>query len=613
MSEISVYKCPVKNTTPLKSVSLFDIYSVIKSDKYKSVTDKLRSLESKAEKDLCKQTELDYATFSGTFKTRSNSLLIERSQYFCIDIDHIGNDIEIANTKSLLLQSHIPALIFVSPSGDGLKVIYKVNTTDGSHEDYYYAFEDYFKTEFNTKIDASCKDISRACFLCYDSECFISDNPDVLGKEFIGSHKTKLSVVITTEYEDSERPGDIYNNNPDSISEMKSLLQSIGWKQIDEHKWRRPDKEEGISATLGKVAPNVFYVFTSSAHPFEPMKPYTPFQVLGLIKYNGDFTMAAKSLAVATPKVNVNIPQIKKIEQSDIEKILLGSRIDTSRPIAKPPTILSIKEQQATSSRIVRLFTLGNFSCIIGKAKSRKTFLQSLLTAATLGNDSTGRFISELPETKRDVVYFDTEQSEYDCFNVISRIEKMSGNKVNLKGYSLRQYSPIERCQIIEYAFELWGKNIGLCIIDGVADLANAINDELEATRISTMFLRLTKVYNCHISTVIHQNKNDNFATGHLGSSIMKKAEILISVSKSKCENNISEITCDYNRGIDFEPFEMLINEEGIPEIRGQIKKKVKYEPTLSIESSATIQLTPNTSFDKSDEYEEQFNHEPNF
>lgn len=578
MTEISVYKSPVTNTTPYKNVSLYDIYTVIKSDKYKAVTEKLRGYATKGEKDLCKKMELDYATFSGSFKTRSNDLLIKHSGYFCIDIDHIGNNVEIGHTKSLLLNSHIPALIFVSPSGDGLKVVYKIDTTRGSHQDFYFAFEDYFKTEFNTTIDASCKDVARACFLCYDPECFISDQPDVLGSEFINSHKTKVANIVKTEYETGERPGDIYNQSVDSVSEMKIILQNAGWKQVGDIAWRRPDKDSGISATLGKVAPNIFYVFTSSASPFEPMKAYTPFQVLALLKFNGDFKQAASSLV---PEKNT-YTEPTKISISEIEKILNGARIDTSKPIEKPPTILSIKEQIGTSSVMKRLFTLGNFSCIIGKAKSRKTFVLSLLTAALLDSDKSGKFVPDMPESKRDVLYFDTEQGEYDCYNVIKRIEQMAGTKAHLKGYGLRQFTPSERCQIIEHAFKLWGDSVGFCVIDGVADLATAINDELEATRVSTMLLRLTKVNNCHISTVIHQNKNDNFATGHLGSSIMKKAEILLSVSKCKDDKNKSEVSCDLSRGIDFEPFEISVNSEGIPEVSGSVVRPKVYQPSFN-------------------------------
>jgi hypothetical protein len=360
--------------------------------------------------------------------------------------------------------------------------------------------------------------------------------------------------IVKTQWENGDRPGDKYNESPTAIQEMKDILMGAGWVQVDGYKWRRPGKKEGISATLGKVAPNVFYVFTANAYPFEPMKAYTPFQVLGLLRFNGDFREAVKSL----------IPEKEVEALCEIEKILHRSRINTSIKIEKPPTILSLKEIETYGIEQKRLFTLGNFSCIIGKAKSKKTFLMGLFASSIL-NQKHERLVGGLPANKRMVLYFDTEQGEYDCYNTVRRIEYMADEgSSDMKGFSLRQFSPIERCQIIEYAFKLWGDKVGFCVIDGIADLANAINDEEEATRVNTMLLRLTNVYGCHISTVIHQNKNDNFATGHLGSSIMKKSEILISVSRSKMGGNISEVSCDLSRGVDFKPFGLDII-DGLP------------------------------------------------
>lgn len=372
-------------------------------------------------------------------------------------------------------------------------------------------------------------------------------------------------AVYKTEFETGDRPGDIYNTTSDAGQNTINLLQSVGWKQIDTYKWRRPDKTEGISATFGKVAKDVFYCFTSNAHPFEPNKAYTPFQVLAFLKFNGDFKEAAKSVS---PEKSTVKNQVAKMDVSEIEKILNKSKIDTTKKIERPPVILSIKERSGTQYIYKRLFTLGNFSCVIGKAKSRKTFLLSLATAAILNTESSSKFRSELSANKMGVLYFDTEQGEYDCYNVIKRIEYMSGVKT-MRSFALREYAPAERCAIIEHAFKLWGNESALCVIDGIADLATAINDEEEATRVTTMLLRLTKTYNCHITTVIHQNKNDNFATGHLGSSIMKKAELLMSVMKSKDNPEMSDVTCDLSRGIDFEPFCFSINSDGIPEVSG--------------------------------------------
>lgn len=63
--------------------------------------------------------------------------------------------------------------------------------------------------------------------------------------------------------------------------------------------------------------------------------------------------------------------------------------------------------------------TLGNFSASTGKAKSRKTFNVTALTAAALKNGEVLAYIGEMPEDKRGVLYIDTEQSPYHCQRVI--------------------------------------------------------------------------------------------------------------------------------------------------------------------------------------------------
>lgn len=93
----------------------------------------------------------------------------------------------------------------------------------------------------------------------------------------------------------SERPGDVYNSNLEGIEEAKYLLRANGWKCDNSEKyWTRPDKKNGISATFGKVAKNVFYNFSSSASIFEDRRAYKPFQILALLKFNSNFSDAAK-------------------------------------------------------------------------------------------------------------------------------------------------------------------------------------------------------------------------------------------------------------------------------------------------------------------------------
>jgi len=422
---------------------------------------------------------------------------------------------------------------------------------------------------------------------------------EILFEVAISFNEYKKEIPLT-EHErvtetSGERVGDLYNSSSEAISDMISLLQQEGWKQVSKYNWRRPEKPKGISATLGKIAPNVFFPFSSNSDPFESGRAYTPFQVLAILKFNGNFSEAAKSLVPQYGSKEVPMKVLNghaKLDPTEIERLLERSKIDTKREVRRPPIILSIKEQSGSQFIYKRLFTLGNFSCIIGKAKSRKTYLLSLLTASIINPEANTKFESELPTNKRGVMYFDTEQGEYDCYNVIKRIETLA-QVGTMRSFSLREFSPMERCAIIEHAFTLWGDETGYCVIDGIADLANAINDETEATRISTMLLRLTKQYNCHISTVIHQNKNDNFATGHLGSSIMKKSEILISVTKALGNPQLSDISCDLSRGIDFDPFCIAIDDNAMPYVTNAPKKSTKNGNPFTPQPQSIVGMIP--------------------
>ena len=102
--------------------------------------------------------------------------------------------------------------------------------------------------------------------------------------------------------------------------------------------------------------------------------------------------------------------------------------------------------------------------------------------------------------------------------------------------------------------------NIGLVVIDGIVDLASAgVNDEAEATALASKLLQWTSENNCHISIVLHENKNDRNAKGHLGSYLVQKAETTISLAKSEHTPSASDIVPEYTRNIEFPSMEMTI------------------------------------------------------
>lgn len=90
-------------------------------------------------------------------------------------------------------------------------------------------------------------------------------------------------------------PGDDYERR----TEWDRIL--VGWTHVFSRGatkyWRRPGKDDGISATTGHAGDrDRLYVFTSSTD-FEPEVPYTKFGAYALLQHRGDHAAAAKKLA----------------------------------------------------------------------------------------------------------------------------------------------------------------------------------------------------------------------------------------------------------------------------------------------------------------------------
>ncbi|MBX2935308.1 MAG: hypothetical protein KF825_13770 [Ferruginibacter sp.] len=169
----SFFQAPVTNTIPGDTASLLEIYQLLKDDCYKQKTNELRSIQDKKAARKFKAAGFDYVTFSGTFSKRSDEALIRHSGLITIDFDHIGN---IAELRTKLLQDEYfeTELLFVSPSGDGIKWIIPIDISKATHQDYFRAIASYIKQTYGLDIDQSGKDVSRACFIAHDAEAFIN-------------------------------------------------------------------------------------------------------------------------------------------------------------------------------------------------------------------------------------------------------------------------------------------------------------------------------------------------------------------------------------------------------------------------------------------------------
>ena len=88
--------------------------------------------------------------------------------------------------------------------------------------------------------------------------------------------------------------------------------------------------------------------------------------------------------------------------------------------------------------------------------------------------------------------------------------------------------------------------------------------------------MQWTEDLQIHIHTILHQNKNDEHARGHIGTELNNKAESIMQVEVNKEDKSISIVEAVHIRDKEFEPFAFCINDEALPELVESYSPKLK-------------------------------------
>lgn len=250
--------------------------------------------------------------------------------------------------------------------------------------------------------------------------------------------------------------------------------------------------------------------------------------------------------------------------------------VDPNGSVEHPPVAISFGSHTINGVEYpTPVATYGNLIVIQAPPKSMKTFFTSLLISAFIeGGNSRGFGNLKGHSNNKDVYHFDTEQSKFHAQRVFSRTNKMAKEPSSgYNTYALRALDHAERKHFIEYClFEKSDRNVGMFVIDGIADLVADVNNIEESNKLVQDVMRWTQELNCVGICVIHQNYGSDKPTGHLGSALQKKAESMIRVER---DGLAAKISAKDTRNFPFEEFVMKINGYGYPEIIPNVMSRV--------------------------------------
>ena len=234
MEKITLYNnC---TSAPYIDIKWVNLIETIKCGSYKETVLELRQAKNvgddKTYQNLKKS--LQAFNYSSTYKNKRKREYIDSFQYIVgVDLDHVGDEERIKEICTLLKEDKHTFSFFISPSGDGIKIFYRIKK-DKIVEKYlkdknydalgkYYAkkfgqVNTYVEKKYNVVGDPQVKDLTRLCFVSYDPNAYLNENAiplDITNEELETIYKENL---LTNPNQEGNRNNSLYKFSQNAFS-----------------------------------------------------------------------------------------------------------------------------------------------------------------------------------------------------------------------------------------------------------------------------------------------------------------------------------------------------------------------------------------------------------
>lgn len=570
-----------KSIAPV-TVTLAEVLDLVRNDRDLAITTaKLRAALARSPGEYAEsKKKLAGVTFGAVHQDgRNHTTVTAKSGLMVIDIDKLGKlGKDAAALRDLAGQEPYTVAAFVSPSGDGVKIVVKISTeyrSKAEQAQLYSHAAKYFSERFGVPYDGTSKDIyTRLCFLCSDENVIENEietvttfeAPELTSEVFDTGHDTPglERASPAPEAPPSSTPAPQANASA-ALRHIRNLLAEAGRaKLLDQNASRHSYM---LSATV-KVWRYILGGHLTE-HDGETLANdyadlFTPAERATRLAdwrraFNGEGTKArAFELGPLHPDTPSQTPASAHQATSSHQEpeptaerlaSLLGSIYFPDWNNEPPP------RPSALNLNGSRIALRGELSVFVAAASVGKSAVSGAIWGAAVGKpgrDYLG-FEANLAPGER-VLYIDTEQghdTSWLCWSRAMRragyergegLDEVEGTYVNLRGIGDVRERLAAVCELVNIG------SLGLCIVDGIGDLTKDTNDLAEAMHVVGILQTAAVRNGTAIVTTIHPNFKasgglEKLPRGHLGSELMRKAVAALSIEKFAGDPAVRSIT----------------------------------------------------------------------
>lgn len=579
------------NVSPASFKGHFTVDQVMKnirSTKYRAQTDHLRTITDTEVARIYKagkpdeQGKLEVAghfygvTWSGCFEGgKKTQHLQQHSGLICMDMDGLTPD-KLATLSAQLRADEYTHLLFISPSGSGLKWVVRTELQHpDEHKAYFCQLADYLHGSYGLtrkgdipkgekpQIDPQCKNVDRLCFLPCDPDAY--QNSESATIPLLPEYRTDPSVKAdqpTQAPDTSENaeymPQEVIIEDAtrrrinDCISQLHRLnidltIHYDDWIQV------------GLAfASIGEQGRIYFHEVSRQNTGYTYSECDTKFTELlrnrkGSVNIGSFFHRCQEVLEPLTSrqeqpkeKTGSNTQNDKSRVQSDLLTGLL-EREHQLRQIASRDIIFSPPLISRQDIGIVRRGTINVIQGAYGSHKSRaaELILSLILKKTACPTDFLGferqelvQFFGCLLDTERNL----PEELPY----ALQSIKRNAGYDLDedmphFRYTSIKDVPRKKRLEAVE-AFVLSVRKEEttahlIVVLDVVTDCVSSFNDDEQAMKLFDFLGNLCDRGNATFLLVIHQNPGTEKARGHAGTEAANKASTVMQIGFEKDAN----------------------------------------------------------------------------
>ena len=503
------------------------------------------------------KTTLPVVIFSGTFSGRGANTLKKHGGLMVLDFDDVE---ELTTRIELLAQDPYAVLVFVSPSGSGIKLVIRVPECDANthKRDFFPAVERYYKERYDLVADRVCSDVSRCCFLSHDPDIRVDYDADIFPAEF-------RTGDAPSEYQGHKLASE--SEPPELHPKEEGRLTSAQIRELLSKIPRRPSYDEWTSI-IGAVASQL-----PEEEGIPLLKEWSPEECPG--EYAEKWAHAKSHVTAGTlfyhARSNGWSPSTEfKMDGRTVSKAARDGLREWLRTRLYNPDKVPPAPQPRVFLKGIPICTPGNLTSIYSQAKTGKTAFVGALVAAAINAGRSPQVLAGVEQagsgSPRDtlglttsdpagqvVLHFDTEQSPFDHHKMI-RTAQRRADGVPLppwfRSYRLAGCDSEHLRNSLELLLEEIGGQGGVfaVLVDGIADFVSSVNEESECNGLISSLMKIAANYNCPVICVLHENvaQKNGKQRGHLGSQLERKAETNLRLSR---DGKITNVYAEKTRG----------------------------------------------------------------